>query len=183
MAQSSNVKKTPLKVDASASDVLLTPNQPILVYLGVAAAARTDPAITISQYFRVPKGTGCFVAAHDEHSIVVASPLGVAATPAALIAQGFDIGNGSQQTLAVGANATFTVTPANAVGTVTYKWFWAPKHGRPYTEIDTTINPTAATASLVNSALTLASAGVYVCHATDADGSKARAVFDLTVTP
>ncbi|AXH71881.1 MAG: tail fiber protein [Caudoviricetes sp.] len=183
MAQSSNVKKTPLKVDASASDVLLTPSQPVLLFLGVTTAARTDPAITISQNFRVPKGTGCFVAAHDEHSVVIASPLGVVATPAALIAQGFDIGNGSQQTKAVGDNVTFATTAANAVGTVTYKWFWAPKHGRPYTEIDPAINPTAATASLVNSSLTLASAGVYVCHATDADGSKARAVFDLTVTP
>lgn len=183
MAQSSNVKKTPLKVDASASDVLLTATQPILLYLGVAAANRSDPCITLTQPIRIPKGTGCYVAAHDEHSIVTASPLGVAATPAALIAQGFDIGNGSEQTLAAGTNATFATTAANAVGTVTYKWFWAPRHGGPYTEIDPAINPTAATGSLVNSAITTGSAGVYVCHATDADGSKARAVFGLKVTP
>lgn len=59
-----------------------------------------------------------------------------------------------------------------------YKWYFGS------TLIDPTINPTAATATLVNRAVTSASAGSYRCEVTDNTGTKITSTTSvLTVTP
>lgn len=57
--------------------------------------------------------------------------------------------------VASGADLTLTVVVAGGVPPYTYSWFFNN------IMIDKTINPTAATASLVNHAVTAASAGLY----------------------
>lgn len=60
----------------------------------------------------------------------------------------------------------------------TYKWYYGN------VLIDATINPTAATATLVNRAVTSASAGSYRCEVADSDGNKITStVCVLTVNP
>lgn len=190
MSQSSNVKKTPLKIDASASDVLIHMSSPVLLYLGVSAAAIGDAAFPCSQPFKIPKGTGAFVSAVADHAIVTASPLGATTTPAALIAQGFTMSGGTVAA-ATGDNVTLDTKVANASGTVNYKWYWSKGYGQPRIFIDPTDpgvpggnpNASAKTDKLVNNGVTVASSGVYRCEATDADGSFAATEFILTVTP
>lgn len=63
--------------------------------------------------------------------------------------------NLANQSVAEGANATFTVAVTGGVGAKSYKWFWNGVW------IDPAKNATAATPSLVNTAVTKASAGTY----------------------
>lgn len=56
-----------------------------------------------------------------------------------------------------------------------YKWFYKAAAGS-YVEIDSTINPTAATATLINHAVTTASAGTYKCEVSDAKAAKITSV-------
>lgn len=70
--------------------------------------------------------------------------------------------NLAKQSVAEGADATFTVVVTGGVGDKTYKWFWNGVW------IDPVENPTAATAALKNSAVTKESAGVYHVEVSDA---------------
>lgn len=80
------------------------------------------------------------------------------------------------QSVAVGANATFTVV-AGGAGTKAYQWYYEG------ILIDSQINPTAATASLVNSAVTLPSAGSYWCVITTSGNQSVTSAHSvLTVT-
>lgn len=63
--------------------------------------------------------------------------------------------NLANQSVAEGADATFTVAVTGGVGTKSYKWFWNGVW------IDPAKNATAATAALKNTAVTEESAGVY----------------------
>jgi len=63
--------------------------------------------------------------------------------------------NLANQSVAEGADATFTVAVTGGVGDKSYKWFWNGVW------IDPAKNATAATAALKNSAVTKESAGVY----------------------
>lgn len=65
-----------------------------------------------------------------------------------------------------GKDVTWTVVAKGGKAPLTYKWFWND------IVIDDTVNPTAKTASLVNHAVTAASAGVYKVEITDASGTK-----------
>lgn len=69
------------------------------------------------------------------------------------------------KTATVGDDVTFEVVAAGGTGTLTYKWYWND------VLIDSGVNPTAATASLVNHAVEVESAGTYKAVVTDAEGT------------
>lgn len=76
---------------------------------------------------------------------------------------------------AVGADVTFAIVAKDGVPPYTYVWSYKAAAGS-YVVIDSAINPTAATASLVNSAVTTASSGTYKCEVTDNAGTKITSV-------
>jgi hypothetical protein len=81
------------------------------------------------------------------------------------------------QTVAEGDDATFTVV-AGGAGAKTYQWYYEG------ILIDSGVNASAATASLVNSAVTPESAGAYWCVvSTVGNQSVTSAHSVLTVTP
>lgn len=67
--------------------------------------------------------------------------------------------------VATGTDVTWSVQVAGGKAPLVYKWYYND------ILIDSLINPTAATAELTNNAVELASAGVYHCTVTDADGT------------
>lgn len=71
------------------------------------------------------------------------------------------------KTAAVGANATFKVVAQDGKTPYTYAWYYNDANGGADTLIDSTVNPTAATDTLVNSAVTTASSGNYWCIVSD----------------
>lgn len=79
--------------------------------------------------------------------------------------------------VADGADATWAIVAAGGTAPYTYKWYFND------ILIDSTINPTAATATLVDHAVTSASAGVYYCVITDSAGKTITSTKStLTVT-
>lgn len=73
-----------------------------------------------------------------------------------------------------GKDVTWHVDVAGGKAPITYKWFFkANTAGASYVEISSSVNPSAATATLTNHAVTGASAGMYKVEATDANGTKA----------
>lgn len=65
---------------------------------------------------------------------------------------------------------------------ITYKWqFKANTAGAVFVDISSSVNPSAATASLVNHAVTAESAGTYKVIATDANGTTAESESILAV--
>lgn len=94
--------------------------------------------------------------------------------------------NLANQAVNEGANATFTVAVSGGIAPYTYEWFYAvqtadyPVAG---VKIDPSKNATARTASLVNSAVTQESAGVYYAVVRDsADNVLVSAPSMLTVS-
>lgn len=80
------------------------------------------------------------------------------------------------QTATVGDNVTFSITATGGKTPYTYKWYYGA------VLIDSAINPTAATATLVNSAVEVASSGAYKAEVTDSAGAKITSnVCTLTV--
>lgn len=65
-----------------------------------------------------------------------------------------------------GKDVSWTVEVLGGKAPYTYKWFWND------VVIDASVNPTAETATLVNHAVTAASAGIYKVEVTDANGTK-----------
>lgn len=68
-----------------------------------------------------------------------------------------------------GDDVTFTVAATGGTTPYTYQWFWSDTPGGAGVLIDSGVNPTAATASLVNHAVTAESEGEYWCVVTDDD--------------
>lgn len=66
-----------------------------------------------------------------------------------------------------GEDATFTVAVTGGDTPYTYQWFFSDVPGGAGTLIDSGVNPSAATAELVNHAVTAASEGEYWCVVTD----------------
>lgn len=65
---------------------------------------------------------------------------------------------------------------------ITYKWqFKANTSGAAFVDIDSSSNPSAATATLINHAVTAASAGTYKVIATDANGTTVESTSLLAV--
>lgn len=86
------------------------------------------------------------------------------------------------KSVAEGADAEFKIV-ATGVGTLSYSWRWRATAGDAWNEIDPAINPTAATATLVNHAVTSASAGDYQATVTDQSGHMQHSkICTLTVT-
>lgn len=70
-----------------------------------------------------------------------------------------------------GSDVTFTVEATGGKTPYTYEWRYSDTPGAAGTVIDAGVNPTAATASLVNHAITAASEGEYWCVVKDADNT------------
>lgn len=68
------------------------------------------------------------------------------------------------KTAAVGTDVTWNIVATGGTGTLTYQWYWNN------VLIDPLINPTAATAALKNTSVTIASSGVYFARITDTKG-------------
>lgn len=181
MSVSTVVKRSWLKVDASAADLLLTCSSAFYLSLGEATRP-TDLSAghPINQPFRLPKGSLAYVVATGDACELVIGALGGAGS-ATLIEKAFNMTGGKNITAAVGDNVTFDSKVEGADGTAVYKWFWRAKPADKWVEINTTVNPTAATDKLVNSAVTKASSGQYRCEATDSKGSTAATQFVLAV--
>lgn len=82
------------------------------------------------------------------------------------------------KTAVEGADATFAVVVTGGTSPYTYKWYWNT------TLIDSSVNPTAATANLVNSNVDDTSEGAYKVVVTDAAAKTVTSVACvLTVTP
>lgn len=67
-------------------------------------------------------------------------------------------------------DVTLTVAGKGGTTPYTYAWYYQVQQNSPATLIDSTINPTAATASLTINAATAESSGVYYCVIADATG-------------
>lgn len=81
-----------------------------------------------------------------------------------------------------GEDVTWHVDIAGGKAPITYKWqFKALTAGAAYVDIDSSANPSAATATLTNHAVTAASAGYYKVIATDANGTKVESESLLAV--
>jgi hypothetical protein len=81
-----------------------------------------------------------------------------------------------------GKDVNWHVDVAGGKAPITYKWqFLANTDGAAYVDIDSTANPSAATASLVNHAVEADSAGTYKVIATDANGTKVEDTSILAV--
>lgn len=81
------------------------------------------------------------------------------------------------KTAATGADVTWTIEAQDGVTPYTYKWqFKATTGGAVFVDIDSSVNPTAATASLVNHAVAANSAGTYRCIVTDNAGTEITSV-------
>lgn len=81
-----------------------------------------------------------------------------------------------------GEDVNWHVDVAGGKAPITYKWqFKALTAGAAYVDIDSSANPSAATASLVNHAVTAASAGYYKVIATDDNGTKVESESLLAV--
>ena len=77
----------------------------------------------------------------------------------------------------VGQDVTFSVLPEGGKAPYSYKWYYGT------TLIDSSVNPTAATPNLVNSAVELASAGDYKVVVSDSSGASITSnTCKLTVT-
>lgn len=73
---------------------------------------------------------------------------------------------------AIGDDVTFTVEAQDGKTPYTYVWEYKAAAGS-YVVIDATVNPTAATASLVNHVVDATSAGSYRCKVTDSSSTPA----------
>lgn len=83
----------------------------------------------------------------------------------------------------VGSDVTWTVAVEGGDAPYKYSWLYKGATG-DFVVIDPSVNPSAATASLVNHAVTDESAGKYKCEITDAKNAKVTSVEStLTVTP
>lgn len=103
---------------------------------------------------------------------------GTAITPAVVAAMALGTDLTATMTVAEAADATFTTAVTGGHAPLTYAWFWDGIY------IDPAINPSAATAVLVNHAVTPASAGEYKMSVTDAAGLVLHSsTCKLTVTP
>lgn len=81
-----------------------------------------------------------------------------------------------------GKDVNWHVDAAGGKLPYTYKWqFKANTDGATFVDIDSGANPSAATASLVNHAVTVASAGTYKVIVTDANGTTAESTSVLAV--
>ena len=81
-----------------------------------------------------------------------------------------------------GEDVNWHVDIAGGKAPITYKWqFKALTAGANWADIDSSSNPSAATASLVNHAVTAASAGYYKVIATDANGTRVDSTSLLAV--
>lgn len=74
------------------------------------------------------------------------------------------------KSVATGADLTIAATVAGGLTPYTYRWYWKGSTG-DFIFIDPTINPTAATDTLINHAVTAESAGSYQVRITDNNGS------------
>lgn len=74
------------------------------------------------------------------------------------------------KTASDGDDVTWNVSVNGGKTPYTYVWSWKGSTGG-YVVIDSSVNPTAATASLVNHAVSASSAGTYKCVVTDADNT------------
>lgn len=73
----------------------------------------------------------------------------------------------ASQDVADGADATFAVVVTGGDTPYTYAWYYSDAPGGAGVLIDAGVNPSAATATLVNHAVTAASEGEYWCVVTD----------------
>lgn len=81
-----------------------------------------------------------------------------------------------------GKDVNWHVDAAGGKLPYTYKWqFKADTDGADFVDIDSGVNPSAATASLVNHAVTVESAGTYKVIVTDANGTTAESTSVLAV--
>lgn len=81
-----------------------------------------------------------------------------------------------------GKDVNWHVDAAGGKLPYTYKWqFKAYTDGADFVDIDSGVNPSAATASLVNHAVTVESAGTYKVIVTDANGTTAESTSVLAV--
>lgn len=81
-----------------------------------------------------------------------------------------------------GEDVNWHVDVAGGKAPITYKWqFKANTAGAVFVDISSSVNPSAATASLVNRAVTAESAGTYKVIATDANGTTAESESILAV--
>ncbi len=82
----------------------------------------------------------------------------------------------------VGEDVSWHVDIGGGKAPITYKWqFKALTAGADWVDIDSTANPSAATATLINHEVTVASAGYYKVIATDANGTKVESESQLAV--
>lgn len=70
---------------------------------------------------------------------------------------------------AVGADVTFSITATGGMKPYSYEWSFKATAGS-YVVIDPAVNPSAATASLVNHSVAVNSSGTYKCKVTEALG-------------
>ena len=73
--------------------------------------------------------------------------------------------------VADGADATFSITATGGKAPLSYAWYFSDTPGGVGTLIDSGVNASAATDTLVNHAVTAASEGEYWCVVTDADSN------------
>ena len=149
----------------------------------------TDKKSLINQIEMSGKQVGAFAirkASNGELNVMIATgdlstsvwiPLTRASTitPAAVAALNLSTDLAATQSVAPAADATFAIVAAGGHAPYTYQWYW---NG---VLIDTTLNPSADTATLVNHAVTTASAGKYWCVVTDLDGKTIKST-ECTLT-
>lgn len=181
MSVSTVLKRSWLKVDASAADLLLTCSSAFYLSLGEATRPTdVSAAHPINQPFRLPKGSLAYVMATGDSCELTVGALGAAGS-ATLVEKAFNMTGGKSITAAVGDNVTFDSKVEGADGVVAYKWYWRAKPADKWILIDASVNATAATDKLVNNAVTKASSGQYRCEGVDSKGSTAGTQFVLAV--
>lgn len=117
-------------------------------------------------------GTLNFMIATGDTSTATWLPLtaGTPLTPAPVAALSLSTDLPATKTAEPASDATFEVVAAGGYAPYTYQWF------RNGVFIDPAINPTANTATLVNSAVTAGSDGSYWCVVTDEVGQVVESV-------
>lgn len=182
MSVSTVVKRSWLKVDASAADLLLTCSSAFYLSLGESSRP-TDLSAghPINQPFRLPKGSLAYVIATGDACELVIGALGGAGS-ATLIEKAFNMTGGKTVTAAIGdAALTLDSKVEGADGAVVYNWYYQATPNKPWERISTTSNATANTDKLVLGTATKAMSGRYRVDGVDSKGSVAATQFVLAV--